>query len=183
MTPEQITGLSITLLLMCVGLIGSVLPMLPGPPVIVAAAIAHRLYFGANGASNLVLLVLVVMMLFAMVADYVATSIGARKLGGTWRGVVGAIAGGLVGLFFGIPGILIGPFLGALLLELAGGRKLGPAAKAGIGAVLGIVGAAIVRVACCVAMMILFAFDVIVRSQPETPPIQGVVAWFGGWLG
>jgi uncharacterized protein YqgC (DUF456 family) len=176
MSPEQITGLSLTLLLMCVGLLGSVLPMLPGPPIIFAAAIVHRLYFGEASASNLVLLMLTGAMVFALLIDYLATSIGARKLGATWRGVVGAVAGGLAGLFFGLPGIVAGPFIGALLLELAGGRELGPAAKAGVGAVLGLVAAAIVRVACCVAMMILFAFDVIVRSQPEPQPVETVVA-------
>jgi len=182
MSPEQITGLSLTLLLMGVGLLGSVLPVLPGPPVILAAAVAHRLYFGDASAGNFILLLLAGMTVFAMLVDYLATSIGAKKLGATWRGIVGAIGGGLIGLFFGIPGILLGPFLGALLLELLGGRKLGAAAKAGVGAVLGIVAAAIVRVACCVAMILLFAVDVIVRSRPE-PPVESMVAWLSGFLG
>jgi uncharacterized protein len=180
MTAEQLTGLSLTLLLMGIGLLGSVLPLLPGPPVIVAAAIAHRLYFGEASAGTLVLAVLAALMLFTLLTDYLATMVGARKLGATWRGVVGALVGGLVGLFFGLPGILVGPFLGALLLELAGGRELGAAAKAGAGAVLGLVGAAIVRVSCCVAMILLFAFDVIVRSQPEpVPPVETIVAQAG----
>src|SRR5271163_3666122 len=123
---------------MLVGLVGSVVPVLPGSPIILAAAILHRLYFGSTGASPLVLVCLLLLTLLSFVFDYLSGMFGAKKLGATWRGVLGAVVGGLIGIFFGLPGVILGPFLGAVVFELAGGRAIKPAARAGLGALLGL---------------------------------------------
>jgi uncharacterized protein YqgC (DUF456 family) len=132
--------------------------------LVLVAAIVHRLYFGAASANNWVLAGLVLLTLLSLLFDYLASMFGAKKLGATWKGILGAIVGGLVGLFFGIPGIILGPFLGALLLEMAGGRKLKPAARAGLGALLGLLAGAVGKLAICVAMIGLFTVNVIWRS-------------------
>jgi len=67
-------------------------------------------------------------------------------------------------MFFALPGIIIGPFLGAVVFELAGGYKVRPAAKAGAGAVLGLLAGAVGKFAICILMIGLFAGDVILRS-------------------
>ena len=90
--------------------------------------------------------------------------VGAKKLGARWWGIVGAMVGGLVGMFFGLPGIIIGPFLGAMVFELIGGYKIKPAAKAGAGALLGLFAGAVGKLAVCGLMIVLFAGDVILRS-------------------
>jgi uncharacterized protein len=164
MTAEQIIGLSLALLVMLCGLVGSVIPGLPGTPLVLVAAIAHRLYFGAASANNWVLAGLVLLTLLSFLFDYLASLFGAKKLGATWKGILGAIIGGLIGLFFGIPGIVLGPFLGALVLEMAGGRKLKPAARAGVGALLGLLAGAVGKLAVCIAMIGLFTVNVIWRS-------------------
>ena len=164
MTAEQIVGLSLALLVMCFGLAGSVLPGIPGTPLVVLAAVAHRLYFGATGASNTALVIIVLLMLLSIVMDYLASMYGAKRLGATWRGVLGAVVGGLIGIFFAIPGIILGPFVGALLFEMMGGREWKEAARAGLGAVIGLLVGAVGKLACCVAMMGLFAFNVIYQS-------------------
>src|SRR6266850_3595983 len=107
---------------MCVGLAGSILPGVPSTPLVMLAAIGHRLYFGPTGASNLMLVVLGVLMVVSLVMDYLASMAGAKKLGATWRGVLGAVVGGVIGIFLGPLGILLGPFLGALVFEMVGGR-------------------------------------------------------------
>jgi uncharacterized protein YqgC (DUF456 family) len=163
-TVEQIIGLALALLIMAIGTITTILPALPGTPVLVLAALAHRLYFGDKGAAWWVIGGLVLMMIFAVSLDYLATVCGAKKLGATWRGATGAIVGGLVGLFFGLPGILLGPFAGALLFELLGGRGWKASSKAGVGATLGLLAGALGKLACCIAMMGLFAVNVIYRS-------------------
>jgi uncharacterized protein YqgC (DUF456 family) len=163
-TAEQIIGLSLALIVMLCGLVGSVIPGVPGTPLVLVAAIAHRLYFGAASANNWVLAGLVALTLLSLLFDYLASMFGAKKLGATWKGILGAIIGGLVGLFFGFPGIILGPFLGALLLEMAGGRKLKPAAQAGLGALLGLLAGAVGKLAICVAMIGLFTVNVIWRS-------------------
>src|SRR5690349_11656545 len=106
MTAEQIIGLSLALLIMCVGLAGSILPGIPSTPLVLLTAVAHRLYFGETGSGNWVLIILAAITVFSLFLDYLASMYGAKKLGATWRGVLGAVVGGLVGIFFNLPGIL-----------------------------------------------------------------------------
>ena len=161
---EAIIGLSLALLLMAVGLVGSVVPGLPGTPVVLLAAIGHRLCFGQASASTLVLIVLGLLTVVSLVCDYLATILGAKKFGATWRGAFGAVVGGLIGLFFGLPGMILGPFLGATLLEMLGDKKFKAALKAGAGAVVGLLLGIIGKFAICVIMIALFATNVILRS-------------------
>lgn len=160
-TAAEILGLGAVLLAMFAGLLGSVLPGLPGTPLVLAAAIIHRLCFGAHSAGTLGLAALVGLTLLSFALDYLATVYGARRMGATWRGVLGAVLGGLVGVFFGPLGILVMPFLGAVAFELAGGRKVEPAARAGGGAVLGLVLGTVGKVACTAAMIALFVTGVL----------------------
>jgi uncharacterized protein len=174
MTTVELFGLFLALVIMSVGVAGSVLPMIPSTPLVIIAAIGHRLYFGEESASNLVLGLMIGLMLLSMLLDYLGSMIGARKMGATWRGVVGAVVGGLVGLFFSLPGIILGPFLGAGLFEMMGGRPLPEATRAGVGAVLGMLFGAVGKIACCIAMMLLFTFSVVTSggegSSPEAVP-------------
>jgi hypothetical protein len=165
MTVEQMIGLTLALLVMCVGVAGSVLPGLPGTPLVLAAAIGHKLYFGAYGVSWVVMTILAVLTGLSVAVDYLASIYGAKRLGATWRGAVGAVVGGLIGLFFAFPGIIIGPFLGALAFEMAGGRNWQESSRAGLGAVLGLLAGALGKLACCLAMMGLFVMDVVWRSM------------------
>jgi uncharacterized protein YqgC (DUF456 family) len=164
MTEEQIIGLALALFVMCVGLAGSVLPGIPSTPLVMLAAIGHRLWFGPASASNLALVILGVLTALSLVMDYLASMYGAKRLGSTWRGVVGAVVGGVIGIFFAFPGIIIGPFLGALTFEMLGGREWKEAARAGLGAVIGLFVGALGKLACCVAMIGLFAFSVVMQS-------------------
>jgi uncharacterized protein YqgC (DUF456 family) len=164
MTADQIIGLVLALLVMLCGSVGSILPGIPGTPLVLLAAIGHRLYFGSAGANYWVLGLLVLLTLLSVGFDYLASMYGAKKLGATCRGVLGAVVGGLVGIFFSFPGIILGPFLGALVFEFAGGRGFKPAAKAGLGATLGLLAGAVGKFAICVTMMGLFALNVFYRS-------------------
>ena len=164
MTTEQIAGLSLTLLVMLAGLIGSLLPVLPGTPLILIAAIGHRLYFGEVSISNLVLGILVALTVVSLVFDFLASMLGAKKFGATWRGMLGAVIGGIIGLFFSLPGIILGPFLGAMLFEMLGDKEFKKAAKAGLGATVGLLLGVVGKFSIGVVMMILFATSVILRS-------------------
>jgi uncharacterized protein YqgC (DUF456 family) len=164
MTAEEIIGLSLTLLVMLVGLAGSIVPALPGPPLVLIAAIGHRLWFGDHSASMLVLLCLVIFTIWSFVLDYFAGVYGAKRFGATWRGVLGAFVGGIVGLFFSLPGIIIGPFIGAMVFELMGGYKFDKASRAGLGATLGVFAGVIGKCIISVVMMVMFTVSVILRS-------------------
>ena len=164
MTTEQIIGLALTLLVMCIGCLGSFLPGIPSTPLVLIAAIGHKFYFRDMGAGWIVLTLLIFITAVTFVMDYLTSIYGAKQFGATKKGMAGAIVGGIVGLFFNLPGILLGPFVGAVIFEMIGGREWKPAAKAGVGATLGLLAGAIGKIVCCVAMMLLFAANVIWRS-------------------
>lgn len=177
MSVDQWIGLGVALSVMSVGLLGSILPGLPGAPMVLIAAIGHRLYFGSASASNVVLGLLVAMSLLSLVLDYLASVLGAKKLGATWRGIVGALLGAVVGLFFGPPGIVLGPFLGALAFEMLGGREFSEAARAGMGALIGLVVGTVGKLGCCVAMIALFTFNVLSRSAASETVVVLLSCW------
>ena len=158
-------GLGLALAVMLVGLVGSVVPGLPGSPLVLLIAILHRLYFGSQSANNTVLLTLVLLTGVSLVLDFVATMLGAKRFGATWRGAIGALLGGLVGLFFALPGIILGPFLGATLFEMLGDKEFKHAMKAGVGAVLGLLLGVFGKFSLCVIMILLFAVNVVMRSS------------------
>jgi uncharacterized protein YqgC (DUF456 family) len=182
MTAEQMLGFIVALVLMGAGLIGSIVPGLPGTPLVLLAAIGHRLYFGQASASTSVLVILVLLTLASLGIDYLASMLGAKKLGATWRGILGAMAGAFLGIFFGLPGIILGPFLGALAFEMAGGREFNEAARAGVGAMLGLFLGALGKLACSAAMIGLFAVSVWSRSGAGLDTEAARLA-FGQWLG
>jgi uncharacterized protein len=129
---------SVTLVLMAIGLIGTVLPILPGTTVIFAAAVIHRLMLGPEkGLGWFSILVLLALTLASLAIDFVSGWLGARRFGATQWGTLGAFAGAIVGIFFGLPGLLIGPVVGALAGEIVGGKQLVDAGRAGWGALLG----------------------------------------------
>jgi len=161
MTTEQIIGLVVVLILMGIGCAGSVLPGIPSTPLVLAVAIGHKLYFHENSIGWLAIVMLTLITVIALVMDYLASIYGAKRFGATKKGMVGAIVGGIVGLFFAFPGILVGPFIGSALFELIGGREIKPAMKAGLGATLGLFAGAVGKLFCCLAMLGLFAVSVI----------------------
>lgn len=146
-------ALLVALLVMLTGVAGSFLPGLPGPPVVLAVALVHKLIFGTQSVGWTVLAGMTGLMLLSIGLEYAASLLGARKLGATWRGVVGAAIGGFVGLFFGLPGLVLGPFVGAVLLEMAAGRPANEAGMAGLGALLGLLAGTLGKVACTLAMI------------------------------
>ena len=151
-------------MVMLVALIGNFIPGVPGTPLALIATVVHRLYFGADSVSNLVLIIMVSLTVMALVFDFLGSALGAKKFGATWRGVVGAVLGGLIGLFFSLPGIILGPFIGATLFEMLGDKQFKVAAKAGAGAVVGLILGVVGKSAICVIMIFLFATNVVVRS-------------------
>lgn len=126
--------------LVAVGIVGTVLPALPGPILVLAGLIVGAWADGFSKVGVFVLLVLAAMTALAHVIDLYTTAKGAEKFGASRRAAIGAA----LGLFFGglllqIPGLLIGPFLGAVIGEYTVQRKLMPAGKAGFGAWLGLI--------------------------------------------
>jgi uncharacterized protein YqgC (DUF456 family) len=167
----EILGLTIAVLIMLIGLVGSVVPGIPGTPVVLITAVGHRIIFGETGASTLVLGILGGLAVVSIALDLLATVLGAKKFGSTWRGAVGAFVGGVIGLFFALPGIILGPFLGATLFEMLGDKEFKEAMRAGTGAVIGLLLGVVGKFVICVIMIGLFITNVIYRSLYLAPTV------------
>ena len=151
---------TVTILLMLVGLAGTVLPMLPGTTVILAAAVLHHLLLPPEQTiswwtiGGLALLTVV-----SYVIDFVSGTVGAKWYGATRWGAIGGLVGAVVGLFFGIIGIFVGPLLGVLVGELLGGKGLLPAGKSTWGTLIGTTAGIILRLVIAIIMVLWFLVD------------------------
>jgi len=150
----------LAIILVSGGLVGLIFPALPGAPILYAGlfAAAWAEDFAHVGAKTLV--VLGIMTVLTYVLDFLAGAFGAKRFGASRRAVIAAALGAIVGLFFGIPGILLGPFIGAVLGELSNRPDLKAAGLAGIGATLGLALGVAAKLTLAFAMLGIF---VIVR--------------------
>ncbi|MDT8319749.1 MAG: DUF456 domain-containing protein [Xanthomonadales bacterium] len=146
----------LAILLIAAGLAGTVLPAMPGVPLIFAGLLLGAWIDGFQVVGWFTIGVLAVLTLVAWLIDFVAGAFGARYLGATSRSFWGATIGALVGMFFGLPGIVLGPFLGAVAGELSGGRDMLQSGRAGVGAWLGMVVATAVKFAIAFLMIGVF---------------------------
>ena len=135
-------------LCMLVGLIGCIVPGLPGTPIAYAglwiAQATERVDFSWQ-----VLLIWGIVTIVVSVLDYVVPALGTKKFGGTRWGVWGSTIGVFVGLFFGAVGVIVGPLVGAILGELLGGKKMAEALRAGWGSFIGLLCGTVLKLICC----------------------------------
>jgi len=145
--------------LLIAGLAGSILPVIPGSPLVLAGALLHKLLF-PEATGWWLILVFAAAVVLAVVLEWVGGILGAKYFGSTKWGIIGALVGALVGLFFSLIGVLIGPIIGAVLFEWAFAKKEPKlAGKAGIGVIVGIVGANVTHFVICLLMIIGFTLD------------------------
>lgn len=149
--------LLLAVVLVVAGMLGLVLPALPGAPLIFAGLLlaAWSENFAYVGFWTLAVLAVLAALTYAV--DFWATMFGAKKFGASRRAVIGAILGLLVGIFLGFLGVIFGPFIGAVIGELSARRNLEQAARAGVGATIGVVLGAALKIALALAMVGIFA--------------------------
>lgn len=102
------------------------------------------------------LTILGVLTALAIAADFLASALGAKKLGASPKAVVGATLGAIVGMFFGLPGLVLGPFVGAVVGELSAKRELLQAGKSGLGTWLGLLLASVAKLTLSFLMLGVF---------------------------
>jgi uncharacterized protein YqgC (DUF456 family) len=146
-------------LLIVVGFAGLVLPAVPGIPLIFAGLVllAWSENFAHVGWITLTLLGLLALLSYGV--DMLAASLGAKKFGASPRAVWGAALGALLGIFFGLPGIVLGPFAGAVIGEFSRQASAKSAMHAGIGATLGLLFGALLKIALAFTMVGVFVVD------------------------
>src|SRR6202790_3627316 len=138
------------------GLVGAMLPALPGIPLIFAgiwliAAVDHYHHLGLWW-----LLGIAGVGAVGLTLDLLAGALGAKRVGASKQAVWGALAGTMVGLLFGLPGLLLGPFVGATLGELAAGKGILRSTHVGMSAWFGLVFGTIIKLVSSLIMVALF---------------------------
>jgi len=152
----NILVLIISYIIMIIGLTGCIIPMLPGTPLVFSGIFLYAWKTHFMIISQNLLLIFLIVTVLTVILDYVAGSIGAKKLGSSKFGIIGAFLGIIAGLFFAPWGILIGPPLFALIGELIIGKNIKDASKAGAGAILGVLGGSLTKITASLIMMGFF---------------------------
>lgn len=140
------------------GLIGTVLPALPGLPMIFGGIWLAAAVDGYHHLGLWWLLLLGALTAIGVATDFVAASLGARRVGASKRAIWGATLGTLVGMFFGLPGLVLGPFVGALLGELTSSGSVLRSAHVGIGTWLGLLLGTLLKLVLSLLILALAAF-------------------------
>ena len=135
-------------LLLVAGIAGCILPVLPGPPLAYAGMLLLHLTDKVHFTTHQLVIWLVVVIVLQVV-DYITPLLGSKYSGGTSFGNRGCMAGTLLGLFFMPWGVIVGPFIGAVVGEMLGGQDLSHAIRAGIGTLLGFLFGTLLKVIIC----------------------------------
>jgi uncharacterized protein len=144
--------------LVAIGIAGSVLPALPGAPLVLAGCALGAWIDRFARVGWRTLAVLAALTVLSLLVDPLATALGAKRMGASRWAVLGAAAGLLAGVFFGLPGLLLGPLAGAVAGELLAGRNVAQAGRAGLGAWLGFLVGSVAKLGIAATMVAVFAF-------------------------
>lgn len=152
----EISFIIIGLLLSIVGIVGCLLPLLPGLPLnYIAVLLLHFTSTVKFSTSFLIAWALIV--IFVQVLDYYVPIWGTKKMGGGKKGVWGSSMGVLLGLFILPPwGLIVFPFLGAVAGELLDQKTFAQSIKAGFGSFLGFMAGTFLKIS--LALVLLFFF-------------------------
>lgn len=146
-------------ILILVGLLGTVLPVLPGIPVAFAGMLLAAWAGGFREISVFTTVLLGVLTLASIAIDFLASALGAHRAGASKMAIVGASLGSLIGLlFFSLPGLIIGPFVGVMAVETAKGKGMREAGKIGFATWLGMALGLALKIGLAFSMLGIFLF-------------------------
>lgn len=147
---------ALAIVLMAVGALGVVLPALPGVPLMFAGMVVAASIDDFERIGWVTLTILGVLTVFSFVMDFAASALGAKRVGASARAVWGAVIGAIVGMFFGVPGLLFGPFIGAVLGEITVHGRLAQAGRVGVATWIGLIFGALTKLAIAFSMAGVF---------------------------
>lgn len=153
--------ITIGILLTLTGLAGSILPVLPGPPLsYIALLVLH--FSGYHEFTSKFLISWLIVTIVVVVLDYMIPIWGAKFSGGSKKGIWGATIGLIVGIIFFPPfGMILWSFIGAVVGEFLAGKEVGIALKAGIGTFIGFLAGTVAKLVVSLIMTFYFIQAVI----------------------
>lgn len=147
---------ALAILMVLVGLAGSILPALPGTPLVFAGLVLAAWINDFQEVGWITLTALGVLTALTILVDVIGGALGARRVGASGLAITGATLGALFGFFFGIPGLVLGPFFGALIGELMARSGAMAAGKVALGTWIGLLIATVLKLALTFAMLGVF---------------------------
>lgn len=160
----QIIGWIIALLLIVVGVAGTVLPALPGTILVLAGIILGAWLDDFTRVKWWVIAIISVLAVVAWATDYFATILGAKKVGASKWALIGAALGTIVGIFMGLIGVLFMPFVGAVIGELIAQKNARQAAKVGLATWLGLLVGTVVKLVLVFMMIGIFVATLLLTA-------------------
>ncbi len=146
----------VAVILIIAGLAGTIIPAIPGIPAMFVGFLIAAWLDNFQEIGWITLTILALITLLSQVIDFLTTSMGAKKMGASRLAITGTLIGTFAGIFFGITGIIFGPFIGAITGEFISRRDLLKAGKVGFGTWLGIVIGIAVRLGLAFTMLGIF---------------------------
>lgn len=143
-------------LLVLVGLAGTLLPALPGVPLVFIGLLIAAWIEDFQRIGWPTLTLLAILTAIAIAVDIAASILGAKRVGASRLALLGAAIGSVVGLFFGLVGIFVLPFVGAVIGELVARKEMAQAAKVGFATWLGLLFGALAKLALAMTMVGVF---------------------------
>ncbi|MBC8077321.1 MAG: DUF456 domain-containing protein [Chloroflexales bacterium] len=145
------------MVLVLVGLAGTLLPALPGVPLVFGGLLLAAWLGQFERIGWPTLTILAILTALSIVADLAATLLGAKRVGASRQALVGAAIGSVAGIFFGLVGLFIFPFVGAVVGEMIARRQLGQAARVGVATWVGLVLGTLAKLSLALTMLGVFA--------------------------
>lgn len=140
--------ITLGIICMVVGVLGCIVPMLPGPPVAYVGMLCFH-FTELYTFSTTTLVTWGVVVVLSLVLDYIIPIIGTKFFGGSKWGSWGCVIGTFVGLVAGPVGVIVGPFVGALIGELMGKKPMDEALKSALGSFIGFLFGTLMKIAIC----------------------------------
>jgi uncharacterized protein YqgC (DUF456 family) len=153
--------LFIALALMLLGTAGTVLPVLPGLPLVLLGMVIYGAVHGFAAVGTDLVLLAIVLTLISVVLDYLAVILGAGRARASRQGMLGALVGGVVGVaILGWVGLLVGPPFGAVLGEVSSGRTLNQGLRVAVATVIGMAATAVLKLVMAGTLTVMFVLRV-----------------------
>ncbi|MDO7787093.1 DUF456 domain-containing protein [Desulforamulus aquiferis] len=155
----SIPGLIVAGIFFAAGMLGTFLPVLPGAPLILIGMLIYGFFEQFANLTWQFFLGQFILVLLVFGVDYLAGIWGVKRFGGSKHGIYGSLIGAVLGIFvLGPLGIILGPFLGAVVGELIAYKKADQAVRAGIGTLVGFLGGSLLKLSVQLLMIVWFFY-------------------------
>jgi len=157
----EFIALILAIILFVIGFIGTIIPILPGVTLVYGGMLLYGFMTSFNNLDANFFILQTLALLLVVATDFFASALGTKRFGGSKQSVLGAVLGTIPGLIFlGPIGVILGPFLGAVLMEILSGKEARQAINVGFGTLIGFIGGTLLKLLAEIIMIIYFFMQI-----------------------